>query len=258
VIRTCTKTGLALVTGAVTAYRVAKESYGPLGPQERGSFTEDRSGWYRYDTPGRTVYAAEDERTAFLEALSWARLTSQHANYLEKSAEFFGIDVAALRAEVEEDWQRNGNMAPGWIPANWRNGRLLYHLRFAAGSWVDIDHGDTIASLNEQLGRELYELGVTESLTLSEITGARRDITTLLATWLREQVLDDGSYPLGIRFLSKHGATGQGHGHCWAFWLRRADVGLSGDPVQVEQGQEIALNDRAYKFALKRHGIHSR
>ncbi|WP_125610380.1 hypothetical protein [Specibacter cremeus] len=242
----------------MTAYRVAKESYGPLGPQERGAFDDDRSGWYRFDTPGRTIYAAEDARTAFLEALSWARMTTRHAAYLSKTAKFFGVDIKTVRAEVEDDWQRNGNMAPGRIPANWRDGRLLYTLDFGAGAWVDVTHGDTIAVLTGVLDRELYQLDVTESLTLAEITGGRREVTTLLAMWIREQLLDDGSYPLGIRFLSKHDAVGQERGSCFAFWLRQADVGLGNDPVTVRDAAPIGHNDPAYRFALDRHGIQSR
>ncbi len=257
-IRICTKTGLAIVDGPLSAVRVAKESYGPLTPQERGPLTDDRSGWYRFDTPGRTIYAAEDSKTAFLEALSWARMTAQHADYLRKSAAFFGVDVDVLRQDVAADWQRNGNMAPGWIPANWRDGRLIYDLEFASAPWVDVNHADTIATLGTQLGPELYSLGVTESLTLAELTGSRRQITTLIASWIRDQILDEGSYPLGIRFRSKHGAVDHGNGYCYAFWLRRTDLDLTNDPVKVIAGTEIHLSDTAYQFALTRHGIQSR
>ncbi|WP_427130531.1 hypothetical protein [Pseudarthrobacter sp. S9] len=242
----------------MTAYRVAKESYGPLRPQERGLLSEDRSGWYRFDTPGRTVYAAEDQETAFLEALSWARMTTQHAEYLKKTAAFFGEPVEKIREDVEDEWHANGHMIPGWIPANWRDGRLVYSMRFESGSWVDIAHGDSIAALNEALGNFLYEVDVPETLTLAEVTGGRREVTTLLASWIRDQIPDDGSYPMGIRFPSKHGAVGQGHGYCRALWLRRADVGLDDDPVSADAGTEIRQDDTAYDFALKRHGINSR
>ncbi|WP_051442265.1 RES domain-containing protein [Arthrobacter sp. H14] len=257
-MRTCTKTGLALVDGPVPAYRVAKESYGPLNPQERGLLSDDRSDWYRFDTPGRTVYAAEDPQTAFLEALSWARMTAAHKDHLEKTAAFFDAPVETIRREVEEQWHANGHMAPGWIPANWREGRLLYCLQFEPGPWVDMAHADTIAALNGALGSLLYEADIDETLTLAEITSGRREITTLLASWVREQVLDDGSYPMGVRFPSKHGASGHGHGWCFAFWMRRADVGLEDDPVTADPGQAIANDNPAYNFARDRHGIMSR
>lgn len=126
--RICKKTGLALTGGPLTGYRVAKESYGPLNPQERGSLDEDRINWYRFDTPGRTLYAAADPESAFIEALSWARMTYDHRSYLAKTANFMGLDLEEMRRIVEEEWSANSSMVPGWIPANWREGRLLYTL----------------------------------------------------------------------------------------------------------------------------------
>ncbi|MGJ9403914.1 flavin-containing monooxygenase [Arthrobacter sp. KK5.5] len=84
-----------------------------------------------------------------------------------------------------------------------------------------------MAALNASIGCHLYDDGVLpETLTLSEVTSGDRLATTLLASYVREQVLEDGSYPMGIRFPSKHGSTGKGHRHCYAFWMRRRDVGL--------------------------------
>ncbi|KRF08969.1 hypothetical protein ASH00_04655 [Arthrobacter sp. Soil782] len=135
----------------VSAFRVAKESYGPLNPQERGLLSGDRSTWYRFDTPGRTIYTAEDPTTVFLEALSWPRMTASHDAYPRKAAAFFGEPVETIRQEVEEPWRANGHMIPGCIPANWRDGRLLYSLQFEARPWVDIAHSETFAALNGAL-----------------------------------------------------------------------------------------------------------
>lgn len=257
--RICQKTGLALIQSPVTAYRVAKESYGPLNPQERGSLDEDRANWYRFDTSGRTVYAAADPQSAFIEALSWARMTHGHRTYLAKTAKFMGLPLKEMRRIVEQEWSANSSMVPGWIPANWREGRLLYTLEFGAGWWIDIAHAATLAVLNEALGHDLHIAGVLpESLTLSEVTGGERRSTTLLAAHLREQVLDDGSYPLGIRFPSKHGSAGAGDGHCYAFWMRRRDIGLDDDVVQVSVAQGIEVSFPPYQAALALHGIQSR
>lgn len=256
-ISICAKTNLATIEEPVTAFRVAKESYGPFKPLERLD-GHDRAAWYRFDTPGRTIYTAEDRETAFLEALSWARLTADFTSSLKKTADHFGVPVEEIRAEVEEEWGRLWGMVPGWIPVTWRDDRKVYTVTFEPGRWVDIAHGNTIATLASVLEEELLALGVTETLTLSEVTGGNREITTLISTWVREQVLDDGSYPLGIRFPSKHGATGQGHGHCWAFWLRRTDVGLTDEPVKAVREDSIGLGDTAFQRALNRHGIQSR
>lgn len=166
--------------------------------------------WYRFDTPGRTIYVAEDAETALLEASSWARMTAGHTAYLKKTAAFFGEPVETIRQEVEEQWHANGHMAPGWIPANWPDGRLLYSLRFEPGRWVDIAHADSLGARNGALGSLLYEVEVEETLTLAEVSSGRREVTTILASWIRDQILDDGSYPMGIRFPSMHGAVGQG------------------------------------------------
>jgi hypothetical protein len=61
-----------------------------------------------------------------------------------------------------------------------------------------------------------------------------RDVTTRIAEWLREQILDDGSEPLGIRFDSR-----VANGNCWALWMRRADAKLGSDPVQADRGTQI-------------------
>ena len=256
-ISICSRTGLATVSEAVSAFRVAKESYGPFKPLERND-GEDPTGWYRFDTPGRTIYAAEDRETAFLEALSWARTTVGFTDSLQKTADYFGVSVDEIRSDVEEEWVRLWGMVPGWIPVTWRDDRKVYTIEFEPGRWVDVAHGDTISTLASSLQEELVKLGLTETLTLSEITGGNREITTLISTWIREQVLDDGSYPLGIRFPSKHGATGQGNGHCWAFWLRRTDVGLSDEPVKAMKEESIDQSNSAFQLALKRHGIESR
>lgn len=72
----------------------------------------------------------------------------------------------------------------------------------------------------------------------------------MIATWIREQVLDDGSLPLGIRFESKHGG-----GHCWAYWLRRRDDGLDGDEMASHSVTEIQAHNSALMTVAKRFGI---
>jgi hypothetical protein len=54
-----------------------------------------------------------------------------------------------------------------------------------------------------------------------------REVTTLLAEWMRDQILDDGSEPLGRRFQSR-----VADGTCWAVWMRRDDAGLCSDRVE--------------------------
>lgn len=72
----------------------------------------------------------------------------------------------------------------------------------------------------------------------------------MIATWVREQILDDGSLPLGIRFRSKHGS-----GYCWAYWLRRRDDGLEDEPMSADSGQEIDIDRPALVAVSARMGI---
>ncbi|MDQ0277422.1 hypothetical protein QO003_001725 [Arthrobacter silviterrae] len=59
---------------------------------------------------------------------------------------------------VQDDWTRNGNMVPGWLPANWRNGRLMYTLKINEPTpWIDLTAAESIASLNRHLGDILDE-----------------------------------------------------------------------------------------------------
>lgn len=257
--RQCTVTGLSLVEGPVVAYRVARASYGPLDPPRRQPDT-DPAGWSRFDAPGRTIYAAEDEAAAFIEALSWARQdVAEHRKTLAKTAAFLGIPVQELTESIEEEWLRNSSMAPSWVPTVWRQGRRIYRLTFEHGSWVDITHSDTLHALSTALKTDLEMLGVPLGLTLSEVTSANRLLTTRIATWLREKVtLDNGTQPAGIRFQTKHGRIGAGQGLCWAYWMRRRDAGLTDERVTADAGRPFESNYPPYMKALEFHNISSR
>ena len=155
---------------------------------------------------------------------------------------------------VEEDWVRNGNMVPGWLPASWRDGRLMYRLRMDAPAWwVDLTAAESVAALNRNLGPAFdEELGIAQ-ITLGTLIGENREATTLIAEWIREQVLDDGSYAAGLRFHSKFGG-----GTCWAWWMRRTDTGLGPEPVQITAEDEIHPRDPDLEYVLKLYGASCR
>ncbi|RCS77839.1 hypothetical protein CIK70_12265 [Brachybacterium alimentarium] len=82
-----------------------------------------------------------------------------------------------------------------------------------------------------------------EPLTLAHLTGDDRVLTTAIATALRDEVtLDDGTLPLGIRFLSKHGHPARGTGICWAYWMRYVDRGLD-EPATITHQTGIRDDD---------------
>jgi hypothetical protein len=263
VTRTCQRTGLALVESpASSVYRIATTSYGPLEPKTRESTSgEDVLSWSRFDTPGRTVYAVDSRRAAFVEATSWARQEAPRSGplHLSKMAADFGISVEELASDIDGDWGPIGSMNRGWLPTSWRDGRRIYSLNFRPGSWVDVTHSDTLGILSDQMRVELYELGINLGLTLADVTSDNRALTTVIATWLRNEVtLDDGKQPLGIRFQSKHGRHDDGDGICWAYWMREADAGVPTTEVTADAGTSFAADDSDYMYALNLHNIESR
>ncbi|MCW2132378.1 hypothetical protein [Arthrobacter sp. VKM Ac-2550] len=254
-MRICASTGLTLVDTRLSGFRIAKSSYGPLNPRPRPNTRgSGRSGWSRFDTPGTTVYLAGDKRTAYAETLSPTRVGSQFRSAVAFAAQQFGISGDEARRLIEEDWTRNGNMVPGWLPASWRDGRLMYRLRMnSTASWVDLTTAETVAALNRFLGQTFEEQLEINGITLATLSGENRDATTLIAQWIREQVLDDGSYPAGVKFHSKFGG-----GVCWAYWMRRTDDGLGPEPFKIITEDEIQQHDNDLGYVLGLYGASCR
>jgi hypothetical protein len=166
----------------------------------------------------------------------------------------FGLSLKAARELIQDDWTRNGNMVPGWLPASWRDGRLMYTLRVNSPiRWVDLTAAETVASLNRHLGQQLDEAFGIPAVTLATLAGEDREATTAIAEWLREQVLDDGNYAAGVRAHSKYGG-----GLCWAYWLRRQDDRLGQDPVEIVTETEIHRNDPDLTYVLALYGLDCR
>lgn len=250
----CSKTGLAYVNGPVLGYRLAKTSYGPINPLERPDGVADRVKWSRFDTPGSTVDLAGDAATAYAETLAMARTSRQYRDAISYVADFFGISREKAQEQVNDDWAANNNMVPGWLPRTWRDSRLLYVLQVEEPvRWVDLTAAETIAALNIHLGAELERSSGVQEITLGTVAGDNRQATTLIAEWIREQVLDDGSYAAGVQAHSKYGG-----GLCWAYWLRRRDDGLGDDAVSVVDESAIEITDPDLQRVLTRYGINAR
>lgn len=183
-----------------------------------------------------------------------ARVGKAFRDAVAFAADQFGITVEAARRMIQEDWTRNGNMVPGWLPANWRDGRLIYTLEIKRPiRWIDLTAAESIAALNRHLGQQLDEAFGISTVTLGTLTGENRDATTTIAEWLREQVLDDGNYAAGVRAHSKYGG-----GLCWAYWLRRQDDRLGPDPVRFQAETEIHRDDADLNYVLSLYGLECR
>ncbi len=191
--RVCQRTGLAVVNQPdVALWRVFKTADGPLNPPIRSGSPDER--WGRFDVPGlATVYGATHSRGAYVETL--ATLAPADVDY----AELFDV-VAPGENPVAQDWSDMHHMPPGSTAIQWRR-----HFR----EWAP----------NQDPAHQRIDTSV--------LTGPDRVVTCAVAKWLGEQVLDDGSMPAGIRYLSRHG----GELSCWAVWV---DLRGSTNPDDVK------------------------
>lgn len=266
--RICSKTGLALTCGPVFAHRIARESYDPLNPPVRQPHSDpsvelrDHVGsWGRYDTVGRTIYAADEPVVAFMEMLAPYQTTVRdERRALQPLADHLGIPLENLWRDIVADWDEAGNMKASWLPRQFREGRGLYTLQFPQGWWIDITAVETIVVLRDLFGSAWPTAsGETDKpLTLSHLTGDDRVRTTAIASRLRNSVeLDDRTLSLGIAFTSKHGHPSGGTGRCWAFWMRDLDNGLP-EPTVVKSSSGISDTSPSFNEALKLCKIRSR
>lgn len=222
----CKRTGLAVVrTHEQTTMRIAKSSYGAMNPILRDE-TGDPREWGRYDVAGhRTIYSASPVEAAYAESLAVYR-PAESLNKLTLG-ELFDDETEpglTLGQAVADEWGHRFRTQPGYVPAAWRDERLVHKVALPPTGWViDVEHANTIAALNGVLHPELADLLPHDRkyLTTSDLHGEDRRITTLVALWLRAQVLEDGSLPHGILYRSKHGTNWR----CWAIWLRIVDDG---------------------------------
>jgi hypothetical protein len=262
-MRVCKRTGLTLrPADELRTWRIQKTSFGPMTPLQR-PVSAERGQWGRYDTAGhRTIYTALPVDTAYAESLAQFRpkftkplratstrprsagLRSRSDVKLVDLFDDLDSDEASLFLidQIEAEWIALGHMKPTQIAAIWRQDRRLYEVALPREGWfVDVEAAESVATLSAALGAKLadFELG---ALTVGDLRGENRGVTTLIADWIRAQVLDDGSLPHGIYFGSKHGSQWC----CWAVWLRAVDAGLpvTSEPTTADDGIQIDPPDR--------------
>lgn len=246
--RVCPQTGLYLVPArGGDGWRIAKEQYvrsggilsvlenkrvGPL-PDD----APDRRG--RFDTVGRTVYFGQTQASAYAEVLQDFR---RHRLALEADAEAAGFDVDEYIEAVSSQAGANNVDRPWAIGGQWQLDRCLHKVAMPSeGWWVRANDKATINQVSMDLAPRLRELGVG-LLTLADLEGESRAVTTLVAQYIRDQNLFDGSRPLGIEFPSK-----TGYGTCWAWWNRRADDGLTPDANDPKSVLDMNVDVPAFR-----------
>ena len=178
--RVCRNTGLGLFAGPVSGLRIANPAYGPTTPPERTN--GGRAHWSRWDTPGRTLYIASNQETAYRECLAWARMTSDHLAHIEKLAGLFDETPEQIMHDIDEGWRRLGHMQPGHLPAAWRDGHLIYPIRVreTAGWWIDVHAPETLDALSLSLGSQLASLTGRHDIDKGLIFSVDREVTTRL------------------------------------------------------------------------------
>jgi len=162
-------------------------------------------------------------------------------------------DEPTLMAQVNKEFHQTGKMSWGQIPADWRHGRELYNLRLPPDGWfIDIGSADTVSAIATAIPKRLASAGIT-TLTLGDLYGDNRVVTTLIAHWLRGRALFDGSLPHGIFYRSKFGLDFG----CFAIWLRAVDDGkeLTSEPTAQIGSREILRMDPDLKRAAALLGL---
>lgn len=237
--RTCTTTGLFLIDRPVAMYRVAQSrpDRGPLNPLRRSTDpAADRSTWNRFDTPGLTIYGADTRATAFTESIAYKAPSARHYAGLAEIAVHQGITLQALLEEL----RATGKAVDG-LYHNWRLERSIFTLTFPALPWVDLVHPDTVTAIKAS------GIARTDRMTVSDLTGDNRAITTTVAEWIRAQHLDDGRAPAGLRYPSKFGiADGD---YCYAGFLDAPFTGAT----QTTAG--FSRSDSDLQTAIARTGV---
>lgn len=237
--RTCSSTGLFILSGPVTMYRVAKShsTRGPLYPRSRPiDPTIDRSTWNRFDTPGLTVYGADTRATAFTESIAYKAPSAKNYAGLNEIADEQGISLNELLVEL----RRAGKVIDG-LDSDWRIERSIYTLEFPPLPWVDLVHPDTVVAIKAS------GIARSDRMSVADLTGDDRLLTTAVAQWIRSQQLDDGRPAAGIRYPSKFGlAEGD---YCYAGFLDAPNKGAS----QVEH--RFTSHDPDLQIAVTRTGV---
>ncbi|MBG6218966.1 hypothetical protein IWX75_003454 [Arthrobacter sp. CAN_A6] len=237
--RRCAVTGLFILDGPVTMYRVAQSrpTRGPLNPLPRPDDPAiDRSTWNRFDTPGLTIYGADTRATAFTESIAYKAPSANDYAGLREIAQDQGIPFSELLEELRMD----GKIVDG-LEHDWRLERSIYTLNFPSLPWVDLAHPDTVVAIKAS------GIAKSDRMSLADLTGDNRQLTTVIAQWIRSQQLDDENYPAGIRYPSKFGlADGD---YCYAGFLNKPNKGA----MQTSAG--FTANDSDLLTAITRTGV---
>lgn len=246
--RQCSRSGLWLVPerGEQT-FRVGKRKYGALSAPERqdGSTGAGRAQWSRYDSLGKTLYVAADLETAFAEVLSPFKRQLGIIDPLEVDAAALGLTRNDLLEILSVEWSEADFMGVGAVPQQWRADRAIFRISGVGdAAYIDVEHPDSIAAIERELGDVLAGEGIT-SLTTAILRGENRLVTTSIARHLRHIKVEDGRHVRGIQFGSKFGGA-----WCRAIWMPENDAVACG--VTADAEDRVLVSDEALARACER------
>jgi hypothetical protein len=190
-------------------WRVYRNNHGPTRPPLRSGSPQPT--WGRFDIDGvASLYGASDRKGAFIENLAPLKLADIDFSHILDG-------IRSNEDPLASDWRKLGHMNPGSIPAQWRLARSIAEVSVKPEGWyVDVTSFESIGVLRRNSSHWTDHMEITQKpLDVSDITGKNPVLTCLIAAWLENQTLDDGSRPNGLRYLSKHG----GDLPCWVTWI---------------------------------------
>jgi hypothetical protein len=138
----------------------------------------------------------------------------------------FGSDAEACFGETLVEFRPDpalasvhdgGFMAPGSVPKEWRDGRVLVRVRLSSTlRFLNVEDADVRSMLWRELGPVLKMCGV-DGLTVDAVRGPDRRVTRLISEWAHTQRDRSGAARFaGVRFLSRHNSDWE----CWAVFDR--------------------------------------
>lgn len=180
----------------------------------------------------------DSPRTTYSEVLSYvAPPVGQAPKRLSDT--FDDIDATDPRSvldAIRDEWVNLWCITPDKIVAGWRHARLRYPITLPSQGWlIDIGNANSLAAINGSIASTVASHQLAR-LTTADLFGENRQLTVDIASWIRSQVLFDGSLAHGVQYASKHGTNAV----CWALWLRQTDDGQPHrEQVIAGNGQQI-------------------
>jgi hypothetical protein len=239
----CERTGVALVKfPELGTWRVYRSKHEAVKGRAWGS--PDPLYWSRFELHGRarTRYSATTRGGAFKDALAEFRYDAERLGELIRTS----LDgITSRENPILDEWCKRGHMVPGGIPKRWHERRTVGRLAVKNVGWfVDVEHDTSMRSITRALRESLTNQGIS-ALDVGILRSNTRKVTCAVAAWLESQFLDDGSVPLGIRYMTAYGGTQ------WESWAAFPET-----TIELVEQQGVDLNDPDLQETVDFWGLH--